>query len=110
MNREPFLPTVYFEDPPLPKALKGPVTPRSRPIIVFAKGRTKYHAIEAGDSGIRLIELESLRYLRPVMRNGEPYPARRAASFWLNHSWRPITKRAKAVLRTLVARQPKDEA
>ena len=77
----------------------------ARPMIVFAKGRTKYHAIVARDSDIALVTLDSLRGLRELTRNGEPYPPRRAASFWLNHDFREPTKRAKQVLRGLVARR-----
>lgn len=75
------------------------------PLIVFAKGRTKYHAIAARDTDIALVTLDTLRGLRELERRGEPYPARRAASFWLNHDHRPITKRARQILRGLVARR-----
>lgn len=76
----------------------------SRPVLVYSKGRIKYHAVLA-DSKIRLVELESLRGFAHAMRRGEPYPPKRAASFWLNHDHREITKRAKDVLRELVARR-----
>jgi hypothetical protein len=76
-----------------------------RPLIVFKKGRTKYHAVQAVDNAITLVALDSLRGLAVLSRNGQPYPPRRAASFWLNHDFRPVTKRAKQVLRGLVARR-----
>ena len=81
------------------------VDANARPLIVFARGRTKYHAVAARESDIALVSLDSLRYLRPLQRNGEPYPAKRAASRWLNHDFREPTKRAKQVLRALVARR-----
>jgi hypothetical protein len=76
-----------------------------RPMIVFAKGRVKYHAVAALPNAIALVALDSLRGLVEVKRKGEPYPARRAASYWLNRDFRPITKRAKSVLKTLVSRK-----
>ena len=80
----------------------------AQPLLVFAKGRTKFHAIQA-DTTIRLVTLDTLRGLREATYRGDPYPPRRAASFWLNHSSREITKRAKNVLRSLVARKAKSE-
>lgn len=80
------------------------------PLIVFRKGRTKYHAVQATDSGITLVTLDSLRGLVEVKRKGEPYSPRKAASFWLNHDHREVTKRAKQVLRGLVARKAKAAA
>ena len=77
----------------------------AHPLIVFAKGRTLYHAITARDRDIALLTLDTLRGLRPLLRQGLPYPPKRAASFWLNHAHRPPTKRAAAVLRGLVARK-----
>ena len=81
----------------------------ARPLIVFRKGRVKYHAVAAGDTSITLVELDSLRYYRPLERNGVPYPPKRAASRWLNHDHRTITKRAERVLKSLVARKGKQE-
>lgn len=80
----------------------------AQPLLVFARGvrSSKYHAIEAGTT-IRLTTLDTLRGLREAAYKGAPYPPKRAASFWLNHSTREITKRAKLVLRTIVARKPK---
>lgn len=78
-----------------------------RPIIVFQKGRTLYHAVAARDT-ITLITLDSLRECVEMIRaDGATYPPKVAASYWLNHSTREITKRAKAVLRGLVSRKPK---
>ena len=91
--------------------MKSPFAPQvlvdgnARPLIVFAKGRAKYHAVTARDNDIALVALDSLRGLRALERRGEPYPARRAASFWLNHGFRAPTKRARQVLRGLVARR-----
>jgi hypothetical protein len=76
-----------------------------RPVLVFARGRTKFHAVVATDTAITLAKLETLRGLVSLERRGEPYPPRRAASFWLNHDCRPITKRARAVLRGFVAKK-----
>lgn len=80
----------------------------SVPFLVFAKGRKLYHAVTA-DTMIRVVSLETLRGLDQVMRKGEPYPPRRAASHWLNHDHRVITQRAKAILRGLVARKKAEE-
>lgn len=78
----------------------------ARPLIVFAKGRILFHAIAARETDIAIVTLESLRGLRALERRaGEPYPPRKAASFWLNHSSRPISKRARQVLVGLVARR-----
>jgi hypothetical protein len=77
----------------------------ARPLIVFAKGRTKYHAVAAADRSITLVALDTLRDLRPLERKGQPYPPRRCASFWLNRDHREVTKRATQVLRGLVARK-----
>ena len=76
-----------------------------RPVLVFRKGRKLYHAIAARDDSIGLVTLESLRGARPLERRGEPYPPRKAASFWLNRDFRIVTKRARQVLRGLVARK-----
>jgi hypothetical protein len=76
-----------------------------RPVLVFARGRTKFHAVAASDHAIRLVALDTLRGFVELSRNGEPYPPRRAASYWLNHASRPITKRARAVLRSLVTKK-----
>lgn len=81
------------------------IDPHGRPLVVFAKGRVKYHAVVATDHAITLAKLDSLRGLAELQRKGAPYPARRAASFWLNRDFRPVTKRAKQVLRALVRRQ-----
>lgn len=82
-----------------------------RPLIVFAKGRTLYHAVAVEHDGITLVKLDTLRGLTPVAKGvhapDDPYPVKRAASFYLNKTWRPCTKRAKAVLKGLVARKPK---
>jgi hypothetical protein len=78
-----------------------------RPLLVFRKGRVKYHAIAVEDKTITVTTLDTLRGLVEATRMGEPYPAKRAASFWLNHDHRPCTKRAKQVLRGLVARKPR---
>lgn len=81
---------------------------QSRPMIVFRKGRTKYHAVAARDADIALVVLDSLRGLRDATRSdGTPYPIRKAASFWLNHDFRPVTRRATLVLRGIVARKPR---
>lgn len=79
----------------------------ARPLIVFARAprSLRYHAVAARDTDIALVELETLRGLRPLERKGEPYPPRRCASFWLNHDHRRPTKRARQVLRGLVARK-----
>ena len=77
----------------------------SRPVLVFAKGRVKYHAVVATDQRITLDALDSLRGLKPVERKGQPYSPKRAASFWLNHDHREITARARQVLRGLVSRE-----
>jgi hypothetical protein len=82
---------------------------RSTPMIVFARGRTKHHAVAARSADIALVTLDSMRYATPLLRNGAEYPPKRAASFWLNHDHRPVTKRARAVLRGLVARKPRAE-
>lgn len=87
----PFTPGVYLDH-------------NRRPVLVFARGRLKYHAVEARDT-VRLVQLDTLRGLVPATLREEPYPPRRAASYWLNHSAREITPRARAVLRTLVARR-----
>jgi len=79
----------------------------NRPLIVFARGRTLYHAVGVTDSAIKLVRLDTLRDLRPLMRAGENYSPKRAASRWLNHDFREITPRARAVLRGLVARSPR---
>jgi len=76
----------------------------ARPLIVFGKGRTLYSAVVA-DTTIKLVKLETLRGYRQATLKGEPYPVRRAASYYLNHTDRPITDRAKLVLRGLVRRQ-----
>ena len=81
----------------------------AQPLIVFAKGRTKFHAV-AADTTIRLVSLPTLRGLREAQYRGEAYPPRRAASFWLNHTQRDITKRAKQILRGIVARKPRAPA
>ena len=70
--------------------------------LVFRKGRVLYHAIVSLEAEIKLATVPSLRGFAPL-----DYPARQAASFWLNHDHRPITKRARAVLKGLVARKPK---
>lgn len=95
MAAQPFTPQVLLDA-------------NARPLIVFAKGRIKYHAVAARDNDIALVELDSLRGLRPLERRGEPYPPRRAASYWLNHGFRKPTKRAERVLRGMVARKGKE--
>jgi len=80
----------------------------ARPFIVFNKGRTLWNAVEVNDK-IKLVKLDSLRDLQPMLLKGEPYPPRKAASFYLNRDHREITKRAKAILKALVCRQPRAE-
>jgi hypothetical protein len=96
MSRAPFVPQVLADG--------------SRPLLVFRKGRTKFHAVAARETDIALVALDSLRGLRELTRKGEPYPAKRCASFWLNHDYRPMAKRARQVLRALVARKPREGA
>jgi hypothetical protein len=84
------------------------VDANSQPYLVFAKGRTKFHAVTAKDRTIALVALPTLRDLRPLLRRGEPYPPKRCASFWLNHDHREVTKRTKQVLRGLVSRKSAD--
>lgn len=84
------------------------VDANGRPLIVFAKGRLLYHAVAARHTDIAVVTLETLRGLREVQRKGEPYPPRRCASFWLNKDHREVTKRARQVLRGLVARKPQE--
>jgi hypothetical protein len=81
----------------------------ARPLLVFRRGRTKYHAIAARDTDIALVTLDTLRGLAPLKRRDDEYPPRRVASFWLNHDHRHITKRARQVLRGLVARKREAE-
>lgn len=76
-----------------------------RPLIVFAKGRIKYHAVSARPTDIAVVTIDTLRGYRELTRRGEPYPVRRCASFWLNHDHRPLTKGARRILRNLVTRQ-----
>ena len=76
-----------------------------RPLIVFGKGRSLFHVVEATDSAIRLTTVPTLRGLQPLELRGNPYPAKRAASFWLNKDYREITPRARSILRRLVARK-----
>jgi len=81
-----------------------------RPLIVFARGRVLFHVVEATDSAIKLATLATLRGLQPLELRGNPYPVKRAASYWLNKDYREITPRAKSVLRGLVARKVKVDA
>ena len=80
--------------------------------LVFRKGRTLYYAVVAKRSAITLETFPSLRGFDPLpvgLANCDGiYQPRKAASFWLNHDHRPITTRARAVLRGLVARRPKE--
>jgi len=80
--------------------------------LVFRKGRTLYHAIVAKRNAITLEAFPTLRGFDPLpvgLANCDGiYQPRRAASFWLNHDHRPITARARAVLKGLVARKPKE--
>jgi hypothetical protein len=87
---EPFRPAVFLDH-------------EQHPILVFERGRTRFHAIECTRT-VRLVQLDTLRGLRPLERRGEPYPPRRAASYWLNHTSRPITERARKILRSLTKR------
>lgn len=80
----------------------------SRPFLVFARGRKLWHAV-AVDTTISIVSLPSLAGLDPVLYKSKPYPPRRAASFWLNRDHRPITDRARAVLRGIVARKPRGD-
>lgn len=81
----------------------------SRPVLVFAKGRTKFHAITTTARAITLTTLNTLRGLAELQRGDEPYPPQRAASFWLNRDHREVTKRAREVLRGLVRRKAATE-
>jgi len=94
--------TAYKSEAFKPQVL---VDGNGRPILVFSKGRTKFHAVAARDRDIAVVALDTLRGLRELTRRGDPYPPRRAASFWLNHDFRPPTKRARAILRRLVTRR-----
>ena len=76
----------------------------NRPLIVFARGHTLFHAVAARETDIALVTLPDLRGLRFAVRREAEYSARRAASYWLRHGWRPIAPRARAVLRGLIAR------
>lgn len=76
-----------------------------RPLIVFGKGRALFHVVEATGSAIKLATVPTLRGLQPVELRGNPYPPKRAASFWLNKDYREITPRARSILRGLVARK-----
>ncbi len=49
-----------------------------RPLLVFARGRIKYHAIVPRDKDIALVTLESLRHFTPMTFNGSEYPPKRA--------------------------------
>lgn len=91
-----YQPTVYLDQ-------------NAKPLIVFGKGRIKYDAVAARDD-IALVKLDTLRDLRELHHNGAPYSPRKAASFWLNYDFRTVTKRARQVLRGLVARQRKPAA
>jgi hypothetical protein len=75
--------------------------------LVFRKGRTLYHAVVATSDAIKLETFPALRGFTTAQYRGEDYAARRAASRWLNHDHRPIAKRARAVLKGLVARHPR---
>lgn len=81
-----------------------------QPMIVFAKGRNLFHVVEATDTAIKVATLPTLRGLQPVELHGDPYPPKRAASFWLNKGYREITPRARLILRGLVARKAKAAA
>jgi len=76
--------------------------------LVFRKGRTLYHAVVAGPDEIKLETFSTLRGFSLAQYKGDAYAPKRAASQWLNHDHRSITKRARAVLRGLVARRPKE--
>lgn len=76
--------------------------------LVFRKGRTLYHAVVAGPDEIKLETFATLRGFSLAQYKGDDYAPKRAASRWLNHDHRPIAKRARAVLRGLVARRPKE--
>ena len=91
MNANPFTPIVLLDA-------------RSDGHLVFARGHKHYHAVAAQGGVIHLVTLESLRGMRPIEHKGKPYPPKRAASIWLNHSNRAITKKAKSILRAFVAR------
>lgn len=92
MAKEKYQPAVLIDE-------------HARPLIVFTRGRTKYHAVKADETSITLVALDTLRGYRELQRNGAAYPVKRCASRWLNHDWRPITSRARAVLKGLVARK-----
>ena len=53
----------------------------NRPLIVFARGRTLYHAVAARETDIALVTLADLRGLRSAMRREDDYQAKRAASY-----------------------------
>ena len=76
--------------------------------LVFRQGRTLYHAVTATSSEIKLTTFPTLRGFSLAQYKGDEYAPKRAASFWLNHDHRPITKRARAILRGIVARKPRD--
>ena len=78
-----------------------------RVALVFRKGRKLYHAVVATADSITLDTFLTLRGFTLAQYKGDEYAPRRAASFWLNRDHRPIATRARAVLRGLVARQPK---
>ena len=73
--------------------------------LVFRRGRTLYHAVVATSDAIKLETFPMLRGLVLAQYKGDEYAPKRAASRWLNHDHRPIAKRARAVLRGLVARR-----
>jgi len=76
------------------------------PYLVFGRGRLLYHAIHAHDHTIHLVTLKTIADLRPALHKGKPYPPRKAASFWLNHSMRQISSsRLRKILKGMVARK-----
>jgi hypothetical protein len=75
----------------------------SRSMIVFSVKRKYAYAVAMGDT-IRLVKLDGLRGLRPVIYRDKPYPVKRAVRIYLR-STQPKTKRAAQVLRGLLRRK-----
>ena len=98
MNRPRFVPQVF--------AYRDADNAR-RFALVFRKGRTLYHAVVAGPDEIKLETFDTLRGFTLAQYKSDDYAPKRAASRWLNHDHRPIAKRARAILRSIVARQPR---
>ena len=83
----------------------------TRPYLVYAKGRIHYRAVSAANEAlIKLVKLDDIRFMRQAMYKGQPYPPKRAASFWLNHATRPISDGAKVVLKHFVQRKQGEQS